>query len=180
MIISFNSCNIGPGNVMLGKLALKKAFIQEYQFSASFSKLSNSKPHYFFTMISSNVRPVHFWEDNVMLKNSFYGTISFQLALFFFFFKFSVAPTQCVNNSTHAPCLCKRDHVVTHTISAREWRLSLTDLSGALWEKSATLQELAATDTFVYNATSVHLSALLIVYVALWCLELVFPYNERW
>lgn len=69
---------------MLGKLALKKAFIQEYQFSASFSKLSNSKPHYFFTMISSNVTPVHFWEDNVMLKNSFYGTISFQLALFFF------------------------------------------------------------------------------------------------
>ena len=119
----FNSCNIGPGNMMLGNLALKKALIQEDHFSASFSKLSNSKPHYFFAMISSNVKSVLFWEDNATLKNSFYGTISFQLFLLFFFL-FSIAPRQCVNNSTHAPCLFKRDRVVTHMICAREWRIS--------------------------------------------------------
>lgn len=139
MIISFNSCNIGPGNVMLGKLALKKSLIQEYQFSASFSKLSNSKPHYFFTMISSNVRPVHFWEDNVMLKNSFYGTISFQLFLFFFFNIQLLLYSVWTIARMHLIYLKETMWLHTRSLQENEDFLSRTDLSGTLWEKSATL-----------------------------------------
>lgn len=43
----FNSHNVGPKNVPVGKLALERALIQEAQLSASFSNLPSSKPHFF-------------------------------------------------------------------------------------------------------------------------------------